>query len=189
MLSLNRLGLRSPSLSASCLWLMNTISDHRIAYIQWVMQRTCDTVLCLLFMSNWSTIVDCCLYAFLCNKTFTIATANCRPYSDSYAAFHWQIVNSWLPGSRDLVNTTSRLEWNAALDISICRIHRSMHAAFKTPATNTCRPMFCLEKFLEHWVRTAARFDMRPVWMPHYPFLNSRCHITAIRCHASTASG
>jgi len=30
------------------------------------------------------------------------------------SAFHRQVVNSWLPGSRDLVITSSRVEWNAA---------------------------------------------------------------------------
>ena len=93
MLSLNRLGLRSPSLSASCLWLMDTICDHHIAIYPMSNVKN-NTVLCLLFMSNLSTM----------------STVAYTPYATRRSQYSYGKLSSL----------------SQFIDISICRIHRSM---------------------------------------------------------------
>jgi len=54
------------------------------------------------------------------------------------SAFHWQVVNWWLPGSRDLVNTTSRVEWNAAYGFECKQIWRHRENVRKMLSVKGC---------------------------------------------------
>ena len=54
----------------------------------------------------------------ICVKSYLYLGVSVSIVTSLKSAFHWQVVNSWLPGSRDLVITTSRLQWNAAIGTS-----------------------------------------------------------------------